>query len=169
VHKSDHTFDDWVGQYQRLLFGIAYWWTGSRTDAEELTQEAFFQAYRSRSSLREIEAVKGWLVGILRHCYAQRCRKDHSRIEIPLDEVVEKSGETIDLRSDGADPHDILALRQALERLDEGIECPWFSFIFRSSHIERLPRLWNCRSAPSCPDFPAPASCCTKASLGRSR
>ena len=72
MHISDHTFDDWVRQYQRLLFGIAYWWTGSRTDAEELTQEAFFQAYRSRSSLREIEAVKGWLVGILRHCYA-RC------------------------------------------------------------------------------------------------
>ena len=104
MHISDHTFDDWVRQYQRLLFGIAYWWTGSRTDAEELTQEAFFQAYRSRSSLREIEAVKGWLVGILRHCYAQMSRKGHSRIEIPLDEVMEKSGETIDLRSDGADP-----------------------------------------------------------------
>jgi hypothetical protein len=57
VHIRDHTFDDWV-RYQRLLFGIAYWWTGSRTDAEELTQEAFFQAYRSRSSLREIDAVK---------------------------------------------------------------------------------------------------------------
>ena len=62
VRISDHTFDDWVRQHQRLLFGIAYWWTRSRTDAEELTQEAFFQAYRSRSSLREIEAVKGWLV-----------------------------------------------------------------------------------------------------------
>ena len=128
---SDHTFDDWVRQYQRLLFGIAYWWTGSRTDAEELTQEAFFQAYRSRSSLREIEAVKGWLVSILRHCYAQRCRKDHSRIEIPLDEVVEKSGETIDLRSDGADPHDILALRQALERLDERHRVPLVLFYFQ--------------------------------------
>jgi len=81
VHISDHTFDDWVRQYQRLLFGIAYWWTGSRTDAEELTQEAFFQAYRSRSSLREIEAVKGWLVGILRHCYAQMYRKGHSRMD----------------------------------------------------------------------------------------
>jgi RNA polymerase sigma factor (sigma-70 family) len=124
VQISDHTFDDWVRQYQRLLFGIAYWWTGSRTDAEELTQEAFFQTYRSRSSLREIEAVKGWLVAILRHCYAQMYRKGHSLIEIPLDEVMEKSGETIDLRSDGADPHDFLALRQALERLDERHRLP---------------------------------------------
>jgi RNA polymerase sigma-70 factor, ECF subfamily len=131
VQISDHTFDDWVRQYQRLLFGIAYWWTGSRTDAEELTQKAFFQAYRSRSSLREIEAVKGWLVGILRHCYAQMCRKGHSRMEIPLDEVMDKSGETIDLRSDGADPHDFLALRQALERLDERHRLPLVLFYFQ--------------------------------------
>ena len=128
---SDHTFDDWVRQYQRLLFGIAYWWTGSRTDAEELTQEAFFQAYRSRSSLREIEAVKGWLVGILRHCYAQMYRKGHSRMEISLDEVMEKSGETIDLRSDGTDPRDVLALRQALERLDERHRLPVVLFYFQ--------------------------------------
>jgi hypothetical protein len=49
VHISEHTFDDWVRQYQRLLFG-----------------------------------------------------------EIPLDEVMEKSGETIDLRSDGTEPRDFL-------------------------------------------------------------
>lgn len=131
MHISDHTFDDWVRQYQRVLFGIAYWWTGSRTDAEELTQEAFFQAYRSRSSLREIEAVKGWLVGILRHCYAQMYRKGHSRTEIPLDEGTEKLGETIDLRSDGVDPHDVLALRQALERLDERHRLPVVLFYFQ--------------------------------------
>src|SRR6201998_4775029 len=131
MHISDHTFDDWVRQYQRLLFGIAYWWTGSRTDAEELTQDAFFQAYRSRSSLREIEAVKGWLVGILRHCHAQMHRKGHARVEIALDEVLEKSGERIDLRADGTDPRDVLALRQALERLDERHRLPLVLFYFQ--------------------------------------
>jgi RNA polymerase sigma-70 factor (ECF subfamily) len=130
-HIGDHTFDDWVRQYQRLLFGIAYWWTGSRTDAEELTQKAFFQAYRSRSSLREIEAVKSWLVGILRHCYGQMCRKGHSRVEVPLDEATEKFGETIDLRSDGADPNNFLALRQALDRLDERHRVPLVLLYFQ--------------------------------------
>jgi RNA polymerase sigma-70 factor (ECF subfamily) len=131
VQISDHTFDDWVRQYQRLLCGIAYWWTGSQTDAEELAQEAFFQAYRSRSSLREIEAVKGWLVSILRHCYAQMYRKGRSRMEIPLDEVMEEFGQTTDLRPDGADPHDVLALRQALERLDERHRLPLVLFYFQ--------------------------------------
>jgi RNA polymerase sigma-70 factor (ECF subfamily) len=58
-------------------------------------------------------------------------RKGHSRIEIPLDEVMEKSGETIDLRSDGPDPHDFLALRQALERLDERHRLPLVLFYFQ--------------------------------------
>jgi RNA polymerase sigma-70 factor, ECF subfamily len=131
VHISDQTFDDWVRQHQRLLFGIAYWWTGSLTDAEELTQEAFFQAYRSRSRLRDAEAVKSWLVSILRQCYAQMYRKGRSRMEISLDEVMEKFGDTTDLQSDGADPHDSLALRQALERLDERHRLPLVLFYFQ--------------------------------------
>src|ERR1700741_4921656 len=131
MHISDHTFDDWVRQYQRLLFGIAYWWTGSRTDAEELTQKAFFQAYRSRCSLREIEAVKGWLVGILRHCYAQMHRKGHSRIEVPLEEAMGNFGEAIDFRSDDGDRLDHFALRQALERLDERHRLPLILFYFQ--------------------------------------
>jgi RNA polymerase sigma-70 factor, ECF subfamily len=131
MHISDHTFDDWVRQYQRVLFGIAYWWTGSRTDAEELTQEAFFQAYRSRSSLREVEAVKGWLVSILRHCYAQMYRKARSRTEISLDEVMESFGEPIDLRSQGAGQHEFVALHQALERLDERHRLPLVLFYFQ--------------------------------------
>ena len=131
VHISDHTFDDWVRQHQRLLFGIAYWWTGSRADAEELTQEAFFQAYRSRSSLREIEAAKGWLVSILRHCYAQMYRKARSRSEISLDEVKDKFGETIEFRSESADQHESLALHQALERLDERHRLPLVLFYFQ--------------------------------------
>jgi RNA polymerase sigma-70 factor (ECF subfamily) len=52
-------------------------------------------------------------------------------MEIPLDEVMEKSGETIDLRSDGADPHDCLALRQALGRLDERHRLPLVLFYFQ--------------------------------------
>jgi DNA-directed RNA polymerase specialized sigma24 family protein len=115
---SDQIFDEWVRQYHRLLFGIAYWWTGSRADAEELAQEAFYQAYRSRSSLRDLEMVKGWLVGILRNCYAQMNRRGHCRAEVPLDDFA--------IEYKGSDPlaADTLALRALLERLDERHRLP---------------------------------------------
>lgn len=129
---SDHTFDDWVRQYQRLLFGIAYWWTGSRTDAEELTQEAFFQAYRSRSTLREVEAVKGWLVGILRHCYAQMSRKSNSRAEVPLDGM-ENEPEEQDMLS-----ADVLALHQSLAKLDDRHRLPLVMFYFHQLSYQEI-------------------------------
>lgn len=125
VQINDNTFDSWVKLYHRLLFGIAYWWTGSRTDAEELTQEAFFQAYRSRSTLRELDAVKGWLVGILRHCYAQASRKNNARAETPLDEIENEPEEQ------GLVSADVLALHQSLAKLDERHRLPIVMFYFQ--------------------------------------
>ncbi|MGC2583708.1 MAG: sigma-70 family RNA polymerase sigma factor [Acidobacteriaceae bacterium] len=128
---SDQIFDSWVRQHHRLLYGIAYWWSGSRSDAEELTQEAFFQAYRSRSGLRDIEAVKGWLVGILRHCYAQMNRKGHHRVETSLDELTDEFGELNRLNPDRPDLDQALALHQCLESLDERHRLPVVLFYFQ--------------------------------------
>ena len=121
---SDHIFDGWVRQYHRLLFGVAYWWTGSRTDAEELTQEAFFQAYRSRSSLRDLESAKGWLVGILRHCHAQMRRKHRFSSVISLEEMPHEPED-----EDRLDSHS-LALNQSLARLDDRYRLPVVLFYF---------------------------------------
>jgi RNA polymerase sigma-70 factor, ECF subfamily len=131
VQISDQNFDDWVRQYHRLLYGIAYWWTGSRPDAEELTQEAFFQAYRSRSSLRDIEAVKGWLVGILRHCYSQMNRKGHGKIEVSLDEMMDEFGDLSQASVNAPDVSQALALHQSLDRLDERHRLPIVLFYFQ--------------------------------------
>ena len=110
---SDETFDSWVHEYNRLLFGLAYWWTGSRSDAEKLTQEAFLQAYRSRQRLRDEAAVRSWLVGILRRCHSQMCPKQSCRNEISLEEVlVDPADQNI------CDP-EAIALRHALGKLDE--------------------------------------------------
>ena len=124
VQISDQTFDEWVRQYSRLLYGIAYWWTGSRTDAEELTQEAFFQAYRSRSTLRDLAATKSWLVGIMRHCHSQMRRKHHTDSEVSISEMLHEPCDTDRLS------HEAMALRQSLERLDERHRVPLVLFYF---------------------------------------
>jgi len=122
---SDRTFDSWVLQYQRLLFGIAYWWTGSSSEAEELTQEAFFQAYRSRHTLRDIESVKGWLVGILRNCHAQMRRKHSAHQEVSLEEMLYEPEDRSTLSPD------VLALHQSLARLEEHYRLPVVMFYFQ--------------------------------------
>jgi RNA polymerase sigma-70 factor (ECF subfamily) len=110
---SDQTFNSWVHEYNRLLFGLAYWWTSSRTDAEKLTQEAFLQAYRSRECLRDDAAVKSWLVGILRSCHSQMYRKQSWRNEISLEEsLLDPADQNI------FDP-EAITLHHALGKLDE--------------------------------------------------
>ncbi len=133
MHISDQIFDGWVRDHHRLLFGIAYWWTGSRTDAEELTQEAFFQAYRSRSTLREIEAVKGWLIGILRHCYAQMSRKSSNRAEVPLDGIEHEPEEQRNALS-----ADVLALHRSLAKLDDRHRLPVVMFYFQQLSYQEI-------------------------------
>lgn len=123
MHISDQCFDDWVSKYSRLLFGIAYWWTGSRTDAEELTQETFFQAYRARSTLRDPSTIRGWLVGIMRHCHSQVRRKQHGTTEVPIAEMQE-------LPEKDRVSHDALALHKLLARLDDRHRLPLVLFYF---------------------------------------
>jgi RNA polymerase sigma-70 factor (ECF subfamily) len=134
VQISDQIFDGWVRQHHRLLFGIAYWWTGSRTDAEELTQEAFFQAYRSRSSLRDMESAKGWLVGILRHCYAQIRRRHRYAKEISLEEMANEPEDEDRLDSDA------LALHQSLAKLEERYRLPIVMFYFYDVSYREIAR-----------------------------
>jgi hypothetical protein len=52
VQINDEMFNDWVRQHQSLLFGIAYWWTGSRTEAEELTLQAFLRDYPRKARIQ---------------------------------------------------------------------------------------------------------------------
>jgi RNA polymerase sigma-70 factor, ECF subfamily len=125
VHISDQVFDGWVREHQRLLFGLAYWWTGSRSDAEELTQEAFFQAFRSRASLHDLDSVKGWLVGILRHCYAQMRRKHAFAAEISIEDMAHSLE-----HPERPDP-EMLALHQSLARLEERYRLPVVMFYFQ--------------------------------------
>jgi RNA polymerase sigma-70 factor, ECF subfamily len=154
VQITDQMFNDWVRQHQRLLFGIAYWWTGSRTDAEELTQEAFLQAYRSRSSPRDVELVKGWLVGILRHCHSQMRRRTKSREEVSFDEMLYEPQSRPTLSADA------LALHQSLEKIENGIVSRWSCSTSRISPIGRSLKRWNFRLERSCPDSPAQGNSC---------
>ena len=62
-----------------LILGIATRALGSRTDAEDVTQQVFVAAWKSRGTLRPSEsALPAWLIGIARHRvadeYARRAR-----------------------------------------------------------------------------------------------
>ena len=73
-------FEQTVRAYSADLYRYAYWLSRDRFTAEELVQEVFARAWANWSELRDIKAVKQWLITILRN---ERSRM-FARKSIPL-------------------------------------------------------------------------------------
>jgi RNA polymerase sigma-70 factor (ECF subfamily) len=71
-----------------------------------------------------MESAKGWLVGILRHCYAQMRRKHRFSSVISLEEMANEPEDEVRLDSDA------LALHQTLAKLDDRYRLPIVMFYF---------------------------------------
>lgn len=68
-------FSDLVRRHQGRLLAAAIHLVGDTDTAQDLTQEAFVEAYRGLGGLQDREKFGGWVYGILRN----RCRRYLSR------------------------------------------------------------------------------------------
>ncbi|MHB0971481.1 MAG: RNA polymerase sigma factor [Thermoanaerobaculia bacterium] len=57
-------FDELMRRYERLVFKVAYGFTGSRESALDVSQTVFMNAYRARATFRKEANVKTWLMRI---------------------------------------------------------------------------------------------------------
>src|SRR4051794_28708376 len=74
-------FEQLVAEYGDRVYGIALRVTGSPSDAEDVMQEAFLQAFRSWSTFRHDAAPTTWLYRIAVNAALMRVRSRRS-IEI---------------------------------------------------------------------------------------
>src|ERR1043166_5618512 len=54
-------FEQLIRRYQRMIHALTYRMTGSMSDADDLTQEAFIRAFRGISSFRGESTFSSWL------------------------------------------------------------------------------------------------------------
>jgi len=115
-----------VNDHYGALYRYAYRLSGSASDAEDLTQEAFCQAQRKWLQLREPARVKSWLFSILRNAYLHRMRAERRQrlVHLPdLDDVSEPLPEPLP-------PVDPEQLQGALDELPEDFRTPVILFYF---------------------------------------
>ena len=64
--KNKEIFVQWIDNHHAALFKHAFWMTGNRALAEDLVQETFYQAWKSRHSIDDQENPLPWLITVLR-------------------------------------------------------------------------------------------------------
>ncbi len=67
---TDNDFSRLIGLYRETVFRIAYCYTKSYADAEDISQEVFLKLYISAESFAADENVKAWLIRVT----ANRCK-----------------------------------------------------------------------------------------------
>ena len=81
-------FTSLVKEHRKKIYNLAFRITGNRHDAEDVTQETFLQAYRSRDRFRGDSAVYTWIYRIAVNASLQIKRKLNKAYIDSLDETI---------------------------------------------------------------------------------
>ena len=100
------------------LLRFAWWLSRNRAVAEDVVQEALLRAWRSRDSLKDPAAARGWLLTIVRREHARLYER--KRLEITdLDEVIAAEDPELAAESD-----ELVGLRLAITQLPDEYRVP---------------------------------------------
>jgi len=94
--------EEWVDLHGDALYGFALLRTGNAHVSEDLVQETFLAALKSRSSFAGQSSERTWLVGILKHKLIDHFRK-HKR-EQPFQEEEGDTAEAFDRKGAWSTP-----------------------------------------------------------------
>ena len=92
---DEGAFTDLMRSYHAFVYAIVIGVVDNSHDAEEVVQDAFFNAYQGLRQLEDTTKFKSWLAEITRNCARQWLRKQRGET-VSLDEVSEEMLQTED-------------------------------------------------------------------------
>ncbi len=119
VEGDTDAFAVLVRRYQGAVFATAFYYVGRHGVAEDVTQEAFWAAYRSLPYLRDPEKLGAWLREVTTRTAANWLRRNAPRLkhETPL-----PHRRTISIEDARLGPAEVLASRELFERVQRAID-----------------------------------------------
>ena len=111
--------------HKKRVYSVCLQMTKDVADAEDLTQEAFLQVFRSVNSFRGDSAFSTWLYRVAVNTVLMKLRSRKSPQVLSLDEPASPDSPTLKRDIGKADPSlsgtvDRIALRRAMDELSEG-------------------------------------------------
>lgn len=90
IHGDRDAFEMIIRSSSRTLFAIAYGILQSREEAEDVVQDAFIKAWKSRWRVREPEKFPAWLAAIVRNRARDLIR---ARKTVPLGDELDQTAD----------------------------------------------------------------------------
>ena len=89
VIKGDTgAFEQLVGKYQSAVSAVAFSIVGDFSSSQDIAQETFWAAWKTRDKLRDSSRLGAWLCGIARNMARQWRRKKHRTHEVGSSSLV---------------------------------------------------------------------------------
>ena len=98
-------FEELITTYQEKIFRMVYYRTGSRMDAEDLTQDTFMKAFKSLNTLKDNKRFGSWLFSIAVNRGRDFQKKKRLLVFFGLEQDI-KNPDTSDVEIHD-DPHDV--------------------------------------------------------------
>jgi RNA polymerase sigma-70 factor, ECF subfamily len=122
---DDEAFGTLFQQHKNRVYSLCLLMTKNVAEAEDLTQEAFLQVFRTVSSFRGDSAFSTWLYRVAVNTVLMKMRRRKSAPTVSLDEPVNPESPSVTRDFGKSDPNlsgvvDRIALRRALQELPEG-------------------------------------------------
>jgi len=81
IPPETRSFESHMENSHRKVYNLAFRLTGNRADAEDLTQEAYFRAYRAYHEYQGDRPFENWILRIVTRLYLDLCRSRRRRVQ----------------------------------------------------------------------------------------
>ncbi|MCZ6793458.1 MAG: sigma-70 family RNA polymerase sigma factor [Planctomycetota bacterium] len=114
-----------VGRHQQAVMNAAFYYSGDREDALEVSQEAFVKAYRALKGFRGEASFRTWILRITvntaRSFTARKRAKKRSASLVSLSSGGENAGSGVEVADPGDSPAALLERKEVKEAIEEAI------------------------------------------------
>jgi RNA polymerase sigma-70 factor (ECF subfamily) len=137
LRGDQKAFDELFNKYKDRLFSLCYRFLGSRSDAEDVTQEVFLDIDKGLSGFNAESAFTTWAYKItVRRCYTRLKKQRRSRLL--QNDLIVASGST------DMSQLDRIALRQGLAKLPGGYRMLLILKYYQQLSYEEIGEVISC-------------------------